>query len=110
MILFYPDFFLDSDAIRAAMVGHGGLLDGPVLRRFQDEKVAVETINDIGVARLEQFRTDWSRQPEAVRRLGSVANSVAHALTRLNVLYEVFFANPPEPPATPRMEGMPLEG
>jgi hypothetical protein len=110
MILFYPDFFLDSDAIRAAMEGHGGLLDGPVLRRFQDEKVAVETINDIGVARLEQFRTDWSRQPEAVRRLGSVANSVAHALTRLNVLYEVFFANPPEPPATPRMEGMPLEG
>ena len=36
-------------------------------------------------------------QPEAIRRTGSLAGSLAHAMMRLNALYQAFFAEPPAP-------------
>lgn len=89
--LFYPSQPLDSDGSRAALEGQDGLLDDTVLSRLRDGNVAVSTISERGTARLEAFRTDWGRLPEPVRRSGSVSNSVAHALTRLNAVYRDFF-------------------
>ena len=89
--LFYPLQLLDSDNIRSALAGQGGLLDEEVLARFRDGNVAVSSIGERGMVRLEEFRGDWSRLPEDVRRSGSVGNSVAHALTRLNAIYRAFF-------------------
>lgn len=89
--LFYPSLLLDSDHIRGALEGQGGLLDQSVLERFRDSNVAVSTIGERGTLRLEAFRADWGRLPENVRRSGAVDNSVAHGLTRLNALYRDFF-------------------
>jgi len=103
LILFYPQVMLDSDEVRAAMEGQSGLLDETVLRRLQENNVAVAQVHDIGLHRLEQFQNVWKLQPEAVVRSGSVAASVAHAITRLNALYREYFATlppvstPPEP-------------
>ena len=107
MNLFYPQYMLDSDELRAMLEGRGALLDRSVLRRFRESNVAVSGINDAGIARLEQFQALWSRQPEPVRRSGSTAISVAHAITRLNVLHAEFFAQPaapaaPEPAVSPQ--------
>ena len=97
MALFFPDPLIDSDEIRGLLEGTGALVDGAVLRRFREGNVAVESINGAGVSRLEEFRAKWNRQPKAVRRTGSVALSVAHAIVRLNALYQAFFALPPTP-------------
>jgi hypothetical protein len=43
---------------------------------------------------MEQFQSEWLRQPESVRRTGSVAIGVAHAVIRLNALYLEFFVLP----------------
>lgn len=96
--LFYPSQLLDSDNIRSALAGHGGLLDEEVLARFRDGNVAVSAIGERGMRQLEEFRGDWNRLPEGVRRSGSVGNSVAHALTRLNALYRAYFGLQPEEP------------
>ena len=100
--LFYPEFMLDSDEIRAALEGQSGLLDEWVLRRFQENRVSIAEIHQLGLARLEQFQTAWKRQPENVIRTGSVAASVAHAVARLDSLYRQYFVTPstvpmPEP-------------
>ncbi|HKJ18622.1 MAG TPA: hypothetical protein VJ984_14810 [Xanthomonadales bacterium] len=103
--LFYPSLLLDSDTVRAALEGQGGLLDEVVLSRFQENNVPVASISELGSLRLEQFRADWGRLPEDLRRSGSVANSVAHALIRLNTVYQDFFglqSNQP-PPRGPRL-------
>ncbi len=97
LILFYPEFMLDSDEIRAALEGQSGLLDASVLRRFQENNVAIGQIHDAGLDRLQRFQTAWKRQPEVVIRSGSVATSVAHALARLNALYQQHFALPAPP-------------
>jgi hypothetical protein len=89
--LFYPGAIVDSDSIRGSLEGYSALLDTDVLRRFNDANVAVASINDTGLARLEKFQADWSRQPDTVRRSGSISISVAHAITRLNSLYDDFF-------------------
>jgi hypothetical protein len=95
MNLFYPQFMVDSSEMRGALEGQDSLLDRSVLRRFREANVAVSAINESGLQRLEQFRALWGRQPEAVRRSGTNAISVAHAITRLNTLYIEFFAAPP---------------
>ena len=95
--LFYPDRLIDSDAIRASLEGYDALLDTRTLRRFRDSNVAVSSINKLGISRLEAFLAEWNRQPEVVRRSGSVSTIVAHALMRLNALYLDFFAVPTEP-------------
>jgi uncharacterized protein HemY len=72
------------------------LLDTAVLRHFREANVAVASINETGLSRLEQFQTNWTRQSDAVRRSGSLATSVAHAIIRLNTLYLDFFMLPAE--------------
>jgi hypothetical protein len=89
--LFYPEFLIGSDEIRGSLEGYGALLDSKVLRRFREENLAVSSINRQGLERLEEFKAQWSRQPESVRRSGSISTSVAHALMRLNELYIDFF-------------------
>jgi hypothetical protein len=98
MSLFYPDLLMDSDEIRGFLEGTGALVDGAVLRRFKESNVPVEAINDIAGSRLKEFTTLWIRQSKPMRRSGSVALSVAHAITRLNALYQAFFALPASPP------------
>ncbi|MEE8338712.1 MAG: hypothetical protein V3R56_01130 [Xanthomonadales bacterium] len=98
MSLFYPDLLMDSDQIRGFLEGTSALVDGAVLRRFRENNVPVESINDIAESRLAEFNTQWIHQSKAVRRSGSVALTVAHAITRLNALYQAFFALPPSPP------------
>jgi hypothetical protein len=100
MQLFYPRHMIDSDDIRGSLEGRGSLLDLNMLRRFREEGVAVSSINAAGIARMERLETVWNRQPEVERRSGSVAVSVAHAVTRLNDLHHEFFVSPrsaPEP-------------
>lgn len=97
MMLFYPDSLLNSDAIRMAVAGDSGLLDGRTLRRFREENIALTSVNGIARERLKEARDAWSRQPETVRRQGSVSGSLKHALTRINILYRQFFTSRPEP-------------
>ncbi len=102
--LLYPSQLLDSDSTRAALAGHAGLLDEDVLVRFRDGNIAVSSISARGTLRLEDFRGQWTRLPENVRRSGSVGNSVAHALTRLNAVYREFFALRMEEPTRRGMQ------
>lgn len=94
--LFYPQFMLDTDEIRGGLEGYDALLDTAVLRRFREANVAVASINETGLARLDRFQAEWGRQSDAVRRSGSIATSVAHAIIRLNALYLDFFVLPAE--------------
>jgi hypothetical protein len=96
--LFYPAHMIDSDEIRGSLEGYDALLDTAVLRRFREANVAVASINETGLSRLEKFQVDWSRQSDTVRRSGSIATSVAHAIIRLNTLYLDFFVLPVEKP------------
>ncbi|NND45327.1 MAG: hypothetical protein HKN58_08385 [Xanthomonadales bacterium] len=99
MTLFYPQLLLESDALRSAVAGHGGLLDNTIISRFNNDNVAVDDLNSLAFARLEAVEQAWRAQPELIRRTGSVAGSLAHAMMRLNALYERHFAAPPEAPA-----------
>jgi hypothetical protein len=94
--LFYPRLMIDSDQIRGLLEGNESLLDSAILRRFRDSNVDVSAINETGLERLDQFKSFWNLQPEPVRRSGSVAVGVAHAIIRLNALYLEFFAPAPE--------------
>jgi hypothetical protein len=94
MVLFYPQSMLDSGDIRGGLEGRGSLLDRVVLRRFREANVAVSSINERGVARLDRLQAEWSRQPETVRRSGSSSLSMAHAMARLNALYHGHFVRP----------------
>lgn len=109
IVLFYPEALLESDAIRGAVAGQAGLVDAPVLERFRQENVPVGSIADIGLRRLESLEQEWHRLPEAALRTGSVAESVAHAVLRLDVLYQAHFATAPAaadgPPVTPAPAG-----
>ena len=99
--LFYPQLLVDQDALRGSLEGYGALLDGAVLRRFRQARVPVSSMNSEGMARLENMLATWSRQPEAVRRTGSTATSIAHAMARLDSLYAEFFAQPPQSLSAP---------
>jgi hypothetical protein len=100
MALYFPDPLLDSDELRGLLEGTGALVDWSVLRRFREGNVPVDSINSVGKSRLAEFRAKWNRQPKAVRSTGSVALSVAHAIARLNALYQAFFAIQPNPVET----------
>lgn len=99
LTLFYPQLLLQSDPLRTAVVGQGGLIDTGVLARFSVETVPISVINDIAFERLKSLQVEWARQPEAIRRTGSIPGSVARAMLRLNALYANFFALPPIPAA-----------
>ena len=102
--LFYPLFIMDADDVRGPLEGIEGLIDEPMVRRFRRENVPVSTIQSAGQARLETMNASWSRQPETVRRTGSVATILVHAIVRLDALYRDFFAPEPLPPPKPVSE------
>ena len=89
--LLYPASMLDSNAIRGLLEGRGALLDERLLRQFRREGVAAAEINTSGTMRLERLMGEWNRVPDNVRRSGSVAIGVAHALTRLDALERDLF-------------------
>jgi len=97
MMLFYPSLLLNSRAIRTAISGDAGLLDGRVLRRFREQEVALSTVNSVARERLDAFRQAWLKQPDVVRQQGSVSPSVAYAMTRMNELYRQFILARSEP-------------
>ncbi len=96
MMLFYPESLFNSDAIRMAIAGDAGLLEGRTLRRFREDNIALTSVNGIARDRLDRLRQVWSKQPDAVRLQGSVPASLMHALTRINILYRQFFTSRPE--------------
>jgi hypothetical protein len=89
--LFYPDYLIDSDQARSFLQGSQSLIDESVLRRFRDSDIAIESINETGISRLDAFQSFWDRQPASVRDDGSASLSVANAIGRLNALYREFF-------------------
>ncbi|MFT5138647.1 MAG: hypothetical protein ACI9H8_001083 [Lysobacterales bacterium] len=93
-MLFYPQLINESDELRSAIAGHGGLLDSEVLSRFRSDNIPVSSLNGIAFERLEHIQQEWQKQPEVVRRTGSIASSLAHAMMRLNALHQKFFAEP----------------
>jgi len=97
MMLFYPESLFASDSIRMAVAGDAGLLEGRTLRRFREEDLALTSVNNIARERLNELRDDWSKQPEAVRRQGSIPASLMYSLGRINRLYRQFFTSRPEP-------------
>ena len=103
MMLFYPRALNESDAFRTAVAGHRGLLDVQVLDRFQADNVPVSQVADIARDRLERFQALWRAQPESIRRSGSVAATLSHALIRLNALYAGYFSAPSLPEDPPRL-------
>lgn len=105
MMLFYPQVMNDVDALRSAVAGHDGLLDVQVLGRFRKDDVPVGAAVDAAHDRLQAFQAQWRALPEVVRRNGSIAESLSHALVRLNALYDKHFARPAEPRDPPPKSG-----
>ena len=97
MMLFYPESMFNSAAIRMAVAGDSGLLDGRTMRRFREQNVALTSVNGIARERLNRLREVWLTQPEALRRKGSIPGSLMYALTRINLLYRQRFIARPEP-------------
>ena len=103
-MLFYPQTLNENDDIRAALAGQQGLLDAEVVTRMREENMPVSTMAATSTQRLAQFQEDWQDLPEAVRRTGSVSESLAHALVRLNALHARHFQAPAtseQPPESP---------
>ncbi|NNL04560.1 MAG: hypothetical protein HKO85_04665 [Xanthomonadales bacterium] len=96
--LFYPLTLLDSEEIRGLLEGSEALLDQEVMRRMRGQGVSVSEVSALGQARLGSFAAAWSRRPEVVRRSGSAAVGLVHAIVRLESLYRDFFAPRPQPP------------
>jgi len=94
MTLFYPQLLVDSTEVRGLLVGQASLLDRAVLQRLREANIDLSSINETGVRRLERFQLLWNRQPEAVRRSGTPSIAAAHAITRLDTIYQEFFAAP----------------
>ena len=113
MMLFYSESMFNSDRIRTAIAGDGGLLEGRTLRRFREDNVALTSVNRIALERLNKLREVWLKQPGAVRRQGSVPTSLMHALSRIDILYREFYTSRPEPlqeievTAQPQDQGLP---
>jgi hypothetical protein len=105
--MFYPQFLLDANDIRGSLEGHDSLLSRRVLEGFREANVAVSSLNERGLERLDRLQALWSRQPEVVRRSGSTAVSLAHAVTRLNSLHHELFVQPRNTPSGPTLPGGP---
>ncbi len=96
-LLFYPQLLNESDELRSAVAGQGGLLDSAMLARFRTNNVPVILLNGIAFERLDRIQQEWQNQPESIRRTGSITSSLAHAMMRLNAVYLEFFAEPSRP-------------
>ena len=99
--LFFPLFLVDSDAIRGSLEGVDSLLDESVIRDKRRANADITALLAEGNAALEAMLAYWNKQPEGMRRRGSVATSLAHAIIRLDSLYRDFFAPPQAPPPDP---------
>jgi uncharacterized protein HemY len=66
-----------------------------VLRRFHEENVPIGSLNEQGRARLQRFQARWDRQPDALRRSGSISRSVSHALLRLHEIQQRYLQEKP---------------
>ncbi len=97
MMLFYPESMFNLDTIRMAVAGDSGLLDGRTMRRFREQNVALTSVNGIARERVNRLREVWLKQPEELRRQGSIPGSLMYALTRINLLYRQLFIARPEP-------------
>jgi hypothetical protein len=97
MMLFYPESMFNLDTIRMAVAGDSGLLDGRTMRRFREQNVALTSVNGIARERVNRLREVWLKQPEELRRKGSIPGSLMYALTRINLLYRQLFIARPEP-------------
>jgi hypothetical protein len=106
-VMFYPQFLLDANDIRGLLEGHDSLLSRRVLEGFRESNVAVSSINERSLERLDRLQAVWTRQPEVVRRSGSMAVSMAHAVTRLNALHYELFVLPRNTPSGPTLPGGP---
>ena len=96
MMLFYPQVLVRSDRLREALAGQNGLLDRRLILRARQADLPVDALLVAADDRLEAFRRDWRALPESVRRRGSVADSVSHAIVRLDAIHDQFFAAPAE--------------
>ncbi len=101
MMLFYPHVLSQSDVLRASLAGERGLLDIEGLDRYRKENRPLDQVIDTGIRRLDAFERQWAMLPEAVRRNGSIADSVSHAVTRLNAVADQFFKPTPRAPVAP---------
>jgi hypothetical protein len=100
MMLFFPHVLSHSDEVRAAMAGQSGLLDRRLLLRGRQQDQPLDQLLATGEDRVETFRSEWRALPETIRRRGSIADSVSHALVRLQAINDQFFAEPSEPVAS----------
>jgi hypothetical protein len=91
-MLFYPQVMLESDSFRSSLEGNSGLLDRRMLGRFHEADLPVADAMSLAQNRLGQIDSTWLSRPEAVRRNGSIPNSVANAQARLNHVYRQYFA------------------
>lgn len=107
MMLFFPHQLVHSDRLREAVAGQNGLLDRRILSRARQQDLPVDELLTAGIERLEAFREAWRSQPESVRRRGSIADSVSHALVRLDAIQKRFFATPPAPGAVESVAALP---
>ncbi len=97
MMLFYPQTLMQSDTLRGAITGQQGLLDRRLVTRARQQEIPVDELLESADAGIQSFRKQWGDVPEAVRRQGSVSDSVAHGLLRLKAINEQFFASPLAP-------------
>lgn len=95
LMLFFPHILIHSDPLREAMAGQAGLLDRRLVLRASQQDMPVDALLADSSERLEAFRAEWRSLPETVRRRGSIADSVSHAMIRLDAIHRQFFANPP---------------
>ncbi len=98
MMLFFPHILIHSDRLREAVSGQNGLLDRRLLNRARQQDLPVDDVLAAATERVELFREDWRSLPETVRRRGFIADSVSHAMVRLNAVHQQFFSAPEPPP------------
>lgn len=98
MMLFFPHTLIHSDPVREAMAGQSGLLERRLVNRARQQDMPVDELMLASMERLGAFREEWRSLPETVRRRGSIADSVSHAMIRLDAIQRQFFAAPVDPP------------
>ena len=112
MMLFFPHILIHSDGLREAVAGQGGLLDRRMVIGARQQDLPVDLLMAGANERTDSFREAWRSLPETVRRRGSIADSVAHAMIRLNAIHDQYFAVPPQAPprSVPPLPGPEGEG
>lgn len=95
MMLFFPHILIHSDRLRESVAGQNGLLDRRMVTRGRLDDRALDGLMTSAYDRADGFREEWRALPETVRRRGSIADSVSHAMVRLNAIHAQFFGSAP---------------